>query len=449
MKVVKLALLGTAALAAVSVSARADDLSDLKAQIEALNSRITQLESTPSIPAGYQLLTVSEADAIIVPGIDPSADRFYGNKATNIGIMPTADVPASTVIQWSGFVRAGVVYRNRHDSYSTTVLATGVVTPNTEITANTATPANAVVARLPGRAKSLDVVARAGLKVVGTTDTAVGEVGVRVTLLASSEVLGGTNRSHVGFADDGFWGWWKITPELMLAGGIAGSLADSSNAFDNRCTCAYIQTGGGFGHNDPTQIRLSYESGPISFAIAVEDEANTATRSALGVAGEFKYSGDTFGFDLNAGYFDSKDPNADFSDEVWTVNAGANLALGDMAKLGVAIGVGEDSHLAGNVDSYAKGSVFLGFTLSDAVSLELGGAYTDYKGNSNQYVIGGGLYYTPVAQLTLGAEASYGKAKNVAVDYNYGAAPGTIPATVLERNSARETRADVIAIWRF
>ena len=92
MNVLKLALLGTAAVAAVSVSARADDLSDMKAQIEALNSRIASLESTPAVPAGYSLLSVSEVDAIIVPSIE--ADKDYGKKATNIGILPTADVPA-------------------------------------------------------------------------------------------------------------------------------------------------------------------------------------------------------------------------------------------------------------------------------------------------------------------------------------------------------------------
>ncbi len=72
---------------------------------------------------------------------------------------------------------------------------------------------------------------------------------------------------------DGYWGWWKMTPELTLGGGVDGSLANSSNAFDNRCSCAYIGTGGAFGHGDPTQIRLSYASGPISFAVALEDEA--------------------------------------------------------------------------------------------------------------------------------------------------------------------------------
>jgi hypothetical protein len=431
MTVMKFALLGTAALAAVSVSARADDLADMKAQIEALNGRIAQLESTPTIPGGYQLLTVSEANAIIVPGIDAAADRFYGDKATNIGVTPTADVPdmppaAGPNFQWSGFVRAGVVYRAARGTIHDWNPVTGAETANETFDG-----------------ESIDVVSRAGLKVVGTTDTAVGEVGVRITLLATAEALGidGPNRSHVSFADDGYWGWWKITPELTLAGGIAGSLADSSNAFDNRCTCAYIQTGGGFGHEDPTQIRLGYESGPISFAIAVEDEGNTTTKSALGVAGEVKYSGDSLGFDLNAGYWDSKSSDLNDGDAAWTVNAGANLALGDMAKLGVAVGVGEDQHITGSYDQYAKGSAFLGFTVSDTVSAELGATYTDYKGNAYVATFAGGLYYTPVEQLTLGMEASYLKDKNNPDFWH--------SATSLHRVSGKQARADMIAIWRF
>jgi opacity protein-like surface antigen len=443
MNAVKIALLGTAALAAVSVSAQANDLADLKAQIEALNGRISQLESSPSVPAGYQLLSVSSTDAIIIPGLDSSKDKNYGKKATNIGVMPTADVPASTNIQWSGFVRVGVLSENLTVRTDDVLIATGAGIGNGLIQPTI-------------KSKRLDIVSRAGLKVVGTTDTAVGEVGVRVALLATVE--GFDNRAHdSSVATDGYWGWWKITPELTLGGGVDGSLANSSNAFDNRCTCAYIATGGAFGHGDPTQIRLSYASGPISFAVAVEDEANrtaavgntifggggvasASKKSALGVAGEMKYSGDTIGFDLNAGYFDSVGATPASSDSAWTVNAGANMALGDIAKLGVAIGVGEDKHLAGNFDRYAKASVFLGFTLSDALTAELGGAYTDYKGNSSDYTIGGGLYYTPVSQLTLGLEASYRKAKNVAIDET---------ATNVHLSSGKGTVVDAIAVWRF
>lgn len=108
MKTLQIALLGTAALAAVATSARANDIADLRAQIEGLNSRIAQLESTPSVPAGYQLLTISETTNVIVPETDNA--KFFGTKGTAISIMPTADVPASTEIVWTGYVAAAVSY---------------------------------------------------------------------------------------------------------------------------------------------------------------------------------------------------------------------------------------------------------------------------------------------------------------------------------------------------
>ena len=58
MKTMKVALLATAALAVVSVSARADDVAALKAQLEALNARVAQLEAAPAVPTGYSLLTI-------------------------------------------------------------------------------------------------------------------------------------------------------------------------------------------------------------------------------------------------------------------------------------------------------------------------------------------------------------------------------------------------------
>ena len=383
MNVLKIALLGTAALAAVSVSARADDLSDLKAQIEALNGRIASLESNPSVPAGYQLLSISEGEAIIVPGdVDAAKDaKINGTKATNIGIMPTADVPASANIQWTGNIRAALVYRDVDN-------AVGV------------------------DRETLDVRTRAFLRVVGTTDTAVGEVGVRVSMLSASLGTGRINRGNRAVSTDGYWGWWAITPELTLGGGVDGSLSNSNNAYDNRCTCMFTDTGAPIRMvgSDPSQIRLSYASGPISFGIAVEDNNNIGKKSALGVAGELRYNGDMLGFDVNAGY--TADARA-FADDNWTVNIGANMALGDIANLGLALGVGEDAFVAGNADKYMKASGFLGFTLSDSVSAELGATYTNYRApNADEFTVGAALYYTPVDQLTLGLEASYSEVDN-------------------------------------
>jgi hypothetical protein len=77
------------------------------------------------------------------------------------------------------------------------------------------------------------------------------------------------------------------------------------------------------------------------------------------------------------------------------------------------------------------------------VSAEFGGAYTDYKGNAHDYTVAGGLYYTPVAQLTLGLETSYRHRKN-AINGIGDAADDFVDVVTGPR-----TRADVIAIWRF
>jgi hypothetical protein len=388
MNVLKIALLGTAALAAVSVSARADDLADLKAQIEALNGRISQLEATPSVPAGYQLLSISEANAIIVPGVE--FDKSFGSKATNIGILPTADVPASTNIQWSGFVKAAVVYKDV--DYDNTVAGTDV--------------------------DSVDVVSKAGLKVVGTTETAVGEVGVAIALIAESAGFNKLNRGNHTVGTDGYWGYWKMTNELTLGGGVAGSLAGNGQGFDGKATAHYAGgdgSGGYGGHGDPSQIRLSYASGPISFAVALEDEDSSDPQDSstdLGVAAEMKYAGDAIGFELNAGYWNGSDDDKVATTHVnddasWTINAGANMGLGDIASLSIAAGIGEDAHTAGSADKFSKASAHLGFTLSDAVTAELGVSHKWVKGNGDITSVGAGIYYTPVSQLTLGMEAGW------------------------------------------
>ncbi len=108
MKTMKVALLATAALAAVSVSARADDTAAIKAQLEALTARIAQLEAAPAVPVGYSLLTVTTVDALSLTGERP-ADVI--NKTSHrISVLPAADVPAATTIDWDLYVRAAIDY---------------------------------------------------------------------------------------------------------------------------------------------------------------------------------------------------------------------------------------------------------------------------------------------------------------------------------------------------
>ncbi len=372
MNMIKIALLGTAALAAVSVSARADDLSDLKAQIAALNARVASVEAAPAVPAGFSLMTVGSAPAIQVGLVN---DKGYGATATQIGIMPTADAPASTVIQWSGFVRAALVYSMFE-------------------TAGTTDP--------------IDVKARAEIKVVGKTDTAVGEVGATVKLRANWGATGGLNAGNITVVSPGAWGYWKMTPELTLGGGMDGSLSGNGFGYDGACTCYYTDNanaGYGAPGGDPVQMRLSYASGPMSAAIALEDYTNNGLsgNGALGVAGEVKYSGDTVSGEVSAGYWgnDGSNPEA-----AYVVDAGLSFALGDMAKISASAGIGSRH---GANDDFWKANILGSVKLSDAAHAEIGFNHVQFSSSPTapQNAVLAGVYYDPVSQLTIGLEGEY------------------------------------------
>jgi hypothetical protein len=463
MKFMKLALLGTAALAAVSVSARADDLADLKAQIEALKADVANLQAAPSVPAGYSLMTVGEAQSIVVPTLE--SNKFeYGATANNIGVLPTADMPASTNIQWSGFVRAALVYEDSDTSNAWGALA-GADTSPADVNTD----------------GELHILGRGELKVVGTTDTAVGEVGALVKLRANFD---GSSISGVTMPEA--WGWWKMTPELTFGGGYTGSLSTINHGADNM-TQMY---GGGldagpYGFGDAAQFRLSYASGPLSAAVAIVhwDDAEThitgdvapagaplTTPTALdgheeiGAEGEIKYSGDMFSVELAGGV----------REDNWKAGIGATANLSDMFSIQVSGQIGEDNDgdynaqrmpgvEATDVSSdYWNVSALIVASLSDSISAELGASYQSLDGsaddahtNSNygdisieEETIGvaAGLYYTPVSQLTLGVEASWNNTETSEVTT---AALGGRPLGDWETSETDDVGIAFVSVFRF
>ncbi len=408
MKVLKLALIGTAALAAVSVTARADDLADLKAQIEALNGRISQLEAAPAVPAGYQLMSVSKADAIVVPSLDVD-NAFKQTNVTTIGILPTADVPASTNIQWSGYARAALIYHNNKQKFN----------------AATTTASSATTPAFFSNDKGTDIKARGQLKVVGTTDTSVGEVGAQIQLRGNYHG-GGDAAVTMNEA----WGWWKMTPELTLGGGYTGSLSGIGYGYDGACNCYYTDNAdAAYGHQDTTQMRLSYASGPMSAAIAIEDDhSHTPGGSALGMAAELKYSGDMFSGEISGGVW-SKNKGVKGA---WQIGAGLGMNLGDMAKLSVAAGAFNNHGL-----KKWKASALVSANLSDAVHGEVAYSYVKYKGlgSGTQNAVLAGLYYDPVSQLTIGLEGEYIK--------------NSAGAALALDSFKKNTQIDLVTVFRF
>ena len=389
MKAIKLVLLGTAALATVSVCARADNLSDLKAQIESLDVRVATLEATPAMPAGYSMVAFSKGTDLIVPGF------YFGNQTVGtahvISVVPAADAPAAgaTVITWSGYVQAAIVTGHGQANFAH----------------------GGIVYNFDGYAT--DIRAKAHLKVEGKTDTSVGEVGARVELQAPFTDIGHfTNAGNGPVLTDDFWGWWKMTPNLTLGAGVDGSLAKNTQSFDDQCNCYYTNNWVGPVSNnplgDPAQIRLSYSDGPIGVAVAVEDSNNYNNTSAFGVAGKAAYTTDAFSVDVSGGFWGNAGNTSGTAEAAWVVDIGVGADLGSIGSVSAAVAMGSGSAIG---DDYTKASSYLNLTISDTSHAELGLGHvwnTSAGMGGNDFTeLDAGLYYDPVDQLTLGIEASY------------------------------------------
>jgi hypothetical protein len=378
MNILKIALLGTAAVAAVSVSARADNLSDLKAQIETLNARVATLETAPAVPAGFSMVAISKG-SIAVPG---GQFKDFAHEGTMISIMPTADAPAaaSTSVVTTGYVKVAAAY----EGYAA-----------------------------PGRSY-IDLRAKSGLNITGKTDTAVGEVGVSYSMAANWNGVSTLNAGSRSIRTDGVKGWWKLTSSVSLMAGQFGSISGNGKGFDGKATGNFFggDSNGGYGlGGDPVQMQLAYADGPIGFAVAIEDGTWTHgvapyTSGTFGFAAEATYAGDMFSAEVNAGFQPSG--GAALEQAEWTVNAGLSTSF-DMLTLSMAGGVGHERaiHAAGN--DYSKISGFMSAKLGDSAHVEFGASekWVSNGAAGSNFAAGAGVYYDPVKQLTVGLEASY------------------------------------------
>jgi hypothetical protein len=389
------------------------DLEALKAQIETLNSRVAAMEAAPAVPVGYQLIAVSEGELEATPGLGFSARELagYGSKSTVISVLPAADAPAGTTISWSGYARAGLVYSNSteeitvtDDNFSESYSSEDSDVDNSDV----------------------DVRARGQLRVKASTDTAVGEVGVDIRLRGN---FNGNGNADV--YSDVAWGYWAMTPELTFGGGYAGSLGNIGYGYDGACNCYYTDNADlAFDPGDTSQMRLSYASGPLAMAVALEDASlagDSINGDQLGVAGELKYSGDAVNGEISAVYhaFDETDDFGDNIDLDWQVGAGIGFNLGEMASISLAAAMGEGPftvEVEGEITDGApvnqdwwgvSGLVSVGLT--DAVHAEAAAGYksrdfevpSDSSLDYDTYGMLAGIYYSPVDQLTIGIEGEW------------------------------------------
>ncbi len=382
MNMLKWALMGSAALAVTATAARADDLSALKAQIETLQSRVTQLEAQPqaSMPSGYSLLSIRDGQGTF-QGVLPerAADRVREDSGFTLSVVPTADAAPAAEVSVSGEIRTALIYTDFLND------------------------------------DNADINVRGRIFIKGKADTAVGEVGGYFRLQAN----GGGDFSDYSEATkmNKAYGWWKFAPEWELMAGYNDNTAALQVGWDWLAATGPVAS---FGPSNPVneQMRLTYSSGPLSFAIAVEDpdnieplEVGEGDKSDIpAVQGYLMYSSDAFTGQIVALYQD--DNVGDDAD--WAIGGGATIGLGEMFQLtaGAVYGEGTSSY-ANNLstltadEEFWGGSVGILANLSEDTRLELGVGYEDYDFAGSALGFGGGVYWDPVSQVTLGVGATY------------------------------------------
>jgi len=418
MKMTKWALLAGAAIAVTATAARADDLSALKAQIEALQSRVSQLEAQPqaAMPSGYSLMAIRDGQGTY-EGVLPerNADMVRDSSGFTLSVLPTADAAPAAEVSVSGEIRTALIYTDDSLEFNDDFNGPGADD-------------------FDESEDNLDVKVRGRIFIKGKADTAVGEVGGYFRLQAD----GGGNFSDYSESTkmNKAYGWWKFAPNWEFMAGYNDNTGALQVGWDWLAASGPTNSFGPSNINNE-QMRLTYTSGPLSFAIALEDPdaASTYTAYFAGTGDEdtvdrsdlpnlqayLMYSSDAFTAQIvglvqddNTDDFDEGERVNHGGDLDWAIGGGGTISISDgfQVTAGAVVGDGTRAY-ANNVspvendESFWAGSIGVLAHLSEDTRLELGVGYEDYDEAGTALGFGGGIYWDPVSQVTLGAGATY------------------------------------------
>jgi opacity protein-like surface antigen len=340
------ALLGSVALGVMATGAQADELSDLKAQLEGLQSRVNQLEQQPSyasLPEGASFLTLNRGSAEM-PNYGTQAAReassMPADRGFTIAVTPTADLPAPVAqVVVYGYVKGDVIYdfdKDLGDSFYVGGLWTSSNTGDNHI-------------RLHARQSRFGIRSR--------TDTAIGQIRTQI----EGDFFSGGNVFRLRHA----YGEWDMTPHWTFLAGQTWRTAVLLPI--GVSTVDFSSSAGPNGFPRAAQVRMTYHSGPISWAVAAEAPSHTSTATWPNLSSYLQF--DAPGghqFIISATVADTNDTLYDSvsgHDVGWAVQAGANLNLADIATLTVAGLYGEGGQ---HCQYLAQDTPFCGNTLVDA-----------------------------------------------------------------------------------
>jgi hypothetical protein len=290
-------------------------------------------------------------------------------------VSPTADMPASaTEVSVSGELRVrGLAQKGEED----------VTTSNMD--------------------------SRVRVVVKGSTDTSVGTVGAYARFENSNGSDEGNDDEHV--TANKAYGYWQATPEWQILAGRTDSIGAIEAGMDWNLNVSLFNYYSGPTNATTNQVRATYSTGPLSWAVAVEDtDADFYTDSdgddlAFGTAVKYA-AGNGVDVVLNGIMQDDGSANTDYF-----VGAGLNTSFNAIG-VTAAIGMGEGyanavvDGLNFSDEGFTVASLGMTFGIAEATSVEVGLGYTDADTYSSSD-INAAVLWSPAKQLTLGAGIGY------------------------------------------
>jgi len=263
------ALLGGVAVTVMSTGAQADELTALKAQLQALQSRVNQLEAQPAassqLPEGASFITFKRGtEATADWNTSRVGDAVPSDRGFTIAITPTADLPAPVhEVTVSGYVKGDVIYDFNQD-LGNAFSFTGI----------TDDPDSAEHIRLHAEQSRFRIKSR--------SDTSIGQI----RTLIEGDFWGGDFRVRHA------WGEWDMTPNFTL--GVGRYWRNFMSLITGISTVDFNGPIGLIGTSRNNQVRLTYHDGPMEFAVSIEDPTGDSSQgngNDLLTSGNFFTSG--------------------------------------------------------------------------------------------------------------------------------------------------------------
>jgi hypothetical protein len=443
------ALLGGVALTVMASSgAQADELADLKAQLEALQSRVNTLEQQPAqasnLPAGASFMTFERGSRMdFVHGVTAKDAVNYNDDAGfTIAVTPTADMPAPVAeIVVYGYVKGDVIYDldglTNHFSFSMPSQDRFDEDDDEYVFLHAAQ-------------------SRFGIK--SKVDTGVGQIRTRIEL----DFFGGP--LNEGFCLDPnttnycprmrhAYGEWDMTPNWTLLAGQTDQLATLSIV--GVTLVDFFGDAGINGGSRFAQVRLTYHDGPLTWAVGIEkpEENSDTLIPTFGsflqydIAGghQFMIAGQVSDIDVERNLFPDEFIEEDDEHELgWVIGAGANINLADIATFtagaqytrGLATRWMNQLATSRTVCEFEEGTALdpvieecddlqeafgvtagLTFNINDTTSFNVEGGYAqniDAEDNDllvvdNVATVHANILWQPVKQMRLGWEVMWGR----------------------------------------